>query len=63
MKWNQLHSLDGECQKPCDARHEKHDKKNLLKGLCHCYTKRRMGTHGRAHPSFGMLPTFRKYDL
>ncbi len=26
-------------------------------GLCRCHTKRRMGAHGRAHPSFGMTPT------
>ncbi len=26
-------------------------------------SKRRMGAHGRAHPSFGMTPTFREYDL
>ena len=40
-----------------DARHEK------TQGLCRCHTKGRMGARGRAHPSFGMTPTFREYDL
>ena len=33
-----------------------HEKTDLC--LCRCHTKRRMGTHGRADPSFGMTPTF-----
>ena len=32
-------------------------------GLCRCHAKRRMGAHGRTHPSFGMTPTFREYNL
>ncbi len=31
-------------------------KTQILKSRCH--TKRRMGARGRAHPSFGMTPTF-----
>ena len=27
-------------------------------GMSGCHTQRRMGARGRAHPSFGMLPTF-----
>ncbi len=43
-----------------DVRYEKTD---LLKGLCHCHTKRRMGSRGRAHPSFGMASNFQEYNL
>ncbi len=32
--------------------------KMVPNGLSQCHTKRRMGTHGCAHPSFGMTPTF-----
>ncbi len=38
-------------------------RENRPYGLCRCHTKRRMGTRGHAHPSFGMSPTFREYDL
>ncbi len=38
-------------------------RENRPLGLCRCHTKRRIGARGRAHPSFGMTPTFREYDL
>ncbi len=40
------------CYKWCASR------ENRPNGLCRCHTKRRMGVHGRVHPSFGMTPTF-----
>ncbi len=36
----------------------RHAKRSLINGLSRCHTKRRMGARGRAHPSFGMTPTF-----
>ena len=43
--------FDDLMERPRDVCQEKTD-------LCHCHTKRRMGTRDRAHPSFGMTPTF-----
>ena len=39
-------------QEMCAASHKK-----VPNVLSQCRTKRRMGTHGRAHPSFGITPT------
>ena len=37
--------------------------KGPCNGLSRWHTKRRMGAHGRAHPSFGMTPTFQNLTL
>ena len=36
-------------------------REKVLNVLSRCHTKRRTGTRGRAHPSFGITPTFQNF--